>query len=86
MDSTAFKTWLLPLVTHVLGVLGKYILPPIMALTGLQQAEANNWWTATAGIVGAMIVAGVTSWLTKKSIITKAAAQTDAKIDLYDKT
>ena len=84
MDATGFKKFLLPWITMGLTVLGKYIVPPLAALAGIQQAEANSWWLGTVTVLAGIIVGGVTSWLTKKKIIQVAAAVTDKKIAEYD--
>lgn len=86
MDASAFKKFVLPLVVKGLEVLGKYIVPPICAWAGIEAAEGNSWWTATAAVLAGLIVGGVTSWLTKKKALTVTDAKIDAKIAEYDAT
>ncbi|MBE3133080.1 MAG: hypothetical protein IMZ55_06380 [Acidobacteria bacterium] len=81
MDKNAFQRFVLPFLTALLGTLGKYILPAICAFTGMESAKANDWWTGTAQILAGIGLALLTSWLTKKKILTTAAAVTDAKIE-----
>jgi len=81
MDQSAFQKFILPVIVNVLGVLGKYFVPALGTFAGIKAADANDWWTATASVVAAVIVAGLTSWLTKKKILTTAAASADAKIE-----
>ena len=85
MDQIGFKTWLLPLVTHLLSVLGKYIIPPIMALTEAAAGGGRQLVDRHGGAGRCRHRRRLTSWLTKKAIITKSAAITDAKIAENDK-
>ena len=84
MDSGAFKRFVLPWVTMGLTVLGKYVVPPVMTIAGIKEAEAQSWWTATAAVLGGLVVGGITSWLTRRKILQTAEAVADAKIAEYD--
>ena len=85
MDEQGFKSWLTPMLIQVLTGLGKYVVAPLAALTGAQEAQVGNWWTATASLLGGLAVGIVCHLLASKHILTKAADQTDAKIADNDK-
>lgn len=85
MDEQGFKAWLLPLVTQLLSVLGRYIVPALCTYVGLEEAKASSWWTATAAILAGVVVGAVSSFLKTKKVLDKAADQTDAKIAENDK-
>ena len=80
VDANAFKSWAGPMLVSVLGGLGKYIVAPLAALTGVQETQVGNWWIGTATILGAVAVALLSSWLTTKKVQSRAAAATDEKL------
>jgi hypothetical protein len=86
MDQTAFESWVKGPILFVLGILGRYIVPVVCGVTGVESAKVNEWWTATIALATGAIVYGLSSWLRAKKVITTAAAVTDAKIAEYDKT
>jgi hypothetical protein len=78
MDEGAFKNMVLPVVIQLLAALGKYIVPAICAVIGMEEAKVSNWWTASAAVLGGLIVGAASNWLHRKHIITaadKAAAE-----------
>jgi len=86
MDEKSFKTWLLPLMTHLLSVLGRYIVPALCASVGLEEAKAQSWWTATAAIAAGLVVGAVSSFLKGRKLLDTAAKTTDDKIAENDRT
>ena len=80
------------LVRWAFTTAGKYVLPFMAGTLGIDQAQAGNWWTATAAIAAGAALAGACSaidrWATRKKaaeaatvIAVEEAAKTEAKID-----
>ena len=75
--------WVPILVRLAFTSVGKYVLPVIVGKLGVDQAQAGNWWTATAEIACAAAVAGACSaadrWFHTKPIVAAVAENTEVR-------
>lgn len=85
MDEQGFKAWLGPILVQVLTGIGKYFVPALATLIGVEEAKVGNWWTSTVSLLAGLLIALACSWLTRKKILDTAAKATDDKIAENDK-
>lgn len=66
MDKAKLKAWLVPILVRLALAAGRYVIAPIIAITGAAQASVQAWYMTTVELAAACIVGALASYADKK--------------------